>query len=326
MHDQMEVEVFRAGEYGPKGSWGEAELDQIADDYDPAVHEAPVTLDHAQRGPALGWVAALRRVGDRLVARLRGLNRRLMDSIREGAFKKRSVELYSSLRETERPYLRAVSFLGASVPEVKGLADPLLPEADSSPLFSDDEEGVVSLKEEDRVSGFGSRSPTRHSRFGDGAVSGGDQTATEKLIDDEPSETPALSFPETRQAFSDLVTRLQSDGRWHPAWRERGIEEFYRALAGIGEVEINENESIDVAEWFARFLEELPPIVMMNEAAPPDATRFRESAPTEEAIRGGANIDPASMTLHRSVLAYREAHPSVSYAEALMRCGAGGRF
>jgi len=43
---KLELEVFRAGDYGPKGQWGEAELEQLAEDYNPAMHEAPVTLDH----------------------------------------------------------------------------------------------------------------------------------------------------------------------------------------------------------------------------------------------------------------------------------------
>ena len=49
MTPNLELEIFRAGDYGDKGSWGEGELDQLAADYDPALHEAPVTLDHARQ-------------------------------------------------------------------------------------------------------------------------------------------------------------------------------------------------------------------------------------------------------------------------------------
>ena len=51
MSDQLDLEVFRAGDFGDKGVGDEAKLDQIATDYDPATHEAPVTLDHAQTDP-----------------------------------------------------------------------------------------------------------------------------------------------------------------------------------------------------------------------------------------------------------------------------------
>ena len=66
-HDTVEMEIFRCGDYGPKGSYTEADLDAIASDYSPEVHEAPLTADDAQSGPALGWVAGVRRAGDRLV-------------------------------------------------------------------------------------------------------------------------------------------------------------------------------------------------------------------------------------------------------------------
>ncbi len=122
--DQLDVEVFRAGDYGPKGTYDAANIRRIAEDYDPGVHEAPVTLDHDQRGPAHGWVSRLSALGDRLVATIDRLSPALAEALRHQRFKKRSVELYRQLPATGRPYLKALSFLGAAVPEVKGLADP----------------------------------------------------------------------------------------------------------------------------------------------------------------------------------------------------------
>jgi hypothetical protein len=124
----LDIEVFRAGDYGARGQYADADLDAIAADYSPQRHEAPVTLDHRQEGPADGWVAALRRIGDRLVATLTQLSPRLRSLLASGAYRKRSVELYRAHRDTGRPYLKAVSFLGAAAPEVKGLADPLFAE------------------------------------------------------------------------------------------------------------------------------------------------------------------------------------------------------
>ena len=140
----LDLEVFRAGDHGERGQWGEEVLEQIAADYDPALHEAPVTVDHAQSGPALGWVEGLRRAGDVLIARLRSLDPGFAALIRRGAFKKRSVELYPTLRETGRPYLRAVSFLGACPPAVKGLADVTFAECDGDPLEIPFDEGDAS--------------------------------------------------------------------------------------------------------------------------------------------------------------------------------------
>jgi hypothetical protein len=128
--ETLDLEVFRAGDFGERGHWTAEALEQMAEDYDASLHEAPVTVDHAQSGPALGWVESLRRVGDVLVARLRDLDPGFAGMIRRGAFKKRSVELYRGLSETGRPYLRAVSFLGACPPAVKGLADVVFAEGD----------------------------------------------------------------------------------------------------------------------------------------------------------------------------------------------------
>jgi len=120
--DEIEVEVFKAGDYGEKGRYGEDELKQIAESYDESVHEAPVTIDHAQAGPAFGWVKGLKAIGNRLVAVLGDLNAEFKETVKAGAYKKISVEIYKKFKETGKPYLRAVSFLGAQVPEIKGLS------------------------------------------------------------------------------------------------------------------------------------------------------------------------------------------------------------
>lgn len=141
--NEMELEVFRAGDYGDKGIYDEAELDIIASDYDPRMHEAPVTIDHAQSGPAYGWVKSVRRVGDALVASLKDLSDDFVSWLKKGSYRKRSIELYRKFSPTGRPYLRAVSFLGACPPEVKGLADP---------VFTDEGEFVRVKFQEERES------------------------------------------------------------------------------------------------------------------------------------------------------------------------------
>lgn len=122
--NELEIEVFRSGDYGEKGVYTDDDLARVAEGYNPELHEAPVTLDHAQSGPAHGWVAGLKVVGDRLVARLHRLSPLLLGAIRGGAFRKRSVELFRRFRDTGGPYLKAVSFLGAATPRVNGLNDP----------------------------------------------------------------------------------------------------------------------------------------------------------------------------------------------------------
>jgi len=300
MNQELEVEVFRAGDYGPKGVWDERQLDQMVADYDPALHEAPVTLDHEQRGPALGWVESLRRAGDRLVARLRGLNVKLLELIHAGSFKKRSIEIYPALRETGRPYLRAVSFLGAGVPEVKGLADPLLPETGAATLFDETRDGEPSLCFEAEMEAPTRDNAAEQANQGNPGDSAGPQAAAQS------GNPPIL-------AFAELAGRLRQRGQWHPAWCDRGIESFYGALAGLPEIESGADARVRPAEWFAAFLESLAPRVALGEAAP--ALRKQE----ERSIPQADNVDPASVVMLQAALSFQQSHPGVGYAEALMQ-------
>lgn len=292
MNGELELEVFRAGDYGPKGEWSEEALQGIAADYDPDFHEAPVTLDHAQSGPALGWVAGVRRCGDRLVARLRGVSETLMNHLREGRFKKRSVEIYRSLPETGKPYLKAVSFLGAGAPAVKGLRDALFTDEEPSSLFRSE------LGE--------------HCAF-DFAERSAPAAASDRAEAGEGSRVaPTAAFAD--EAFAELERELREAGRWIPSWEERGLRDFFGALAAFDEVEVAEGGRVVPAEWFAEFLKSLPAYLPMGEAAP-----ARTFAATNT-IPQGPSVSPSSVELHREVVAMRGRRPELSYAEALREC------
>ena len=128
------IDVFRAGDYGDKGTYTPADLDAMVTNYDPARHEAPVVLGHPEPdAPAFGWVATLRRVGDTLQAKLRQIAPQFEAMVREGRFKKRSVAFY---RTASGLALRHLGFLGAMPPEVKGLRDLQLCEFHDSGTFT----------------------------------------------------------------------------------------------------------------------------------------------------------------------------------------------
>jgi hypothetical protein len=115
------IDVFRAGDYGDKGTYTPADLDAVVKNYNPAEHEAPVVIGHPKHdAPAFGWVAALRRAGDTLQAKLRQVSAQFEALVGQGQFKKRSVAFY---RTATGLALRHLGFLGAMPPEVKGLTD-----------------------------------------------------------------------------------------------------------------------------------------------------------------------------------------------------------
>lgn len=292
---ELELEVFRAGDYGAKGKWSEAQLDGIAAQYDAALHEAPVTIDHAQTGPALGWVSGIRRQGDRLVAKLRGLNDVFLDLLKNGAFKKRSVELYTELPETGKPYLKAVSFLGAGAPAVKGLQDVLFGDPAQATEFRAELGEAFSID----------------FAHGENLDSDHEEVETRSTVGVPKAAEPNVA----RVDFGAIRSDLLRAGRWLPVWERRGIQVFFDALAGIDAIEVNAGEAKRADEWFAEFLAALPTMVPMGEVAPPSTLRASEGM-----IAEAENVSLGSVQLHRKVVAFREARPELSYAEALKEC------
>lgn len=122
-------EVFKAGNY-PQGKFTKEEVQELANNYDPNFCEAPITLDHEQKGPAYGWVDKLKEENGLLKASFKNLSPELKDFVSKGKYKKISVEIYREL-EGKKPYLKAVSFLGASIPQVKGMKSVEFKEGES---------------------------------------------------------------------------------------------------------------------------------------------------------------------------------------------------
>ena len=119
------IEIFRAGDY-PQGYWDNDDLDKMVANYDVSIYKSPVTLDHSQAGAAMGWIQSIFRQGDTLYGIFESLQDAFVTNVREKRYVNRSIEVF----ELEMngvfywPYLKAVTFLGAQPPQVKGLAEP----------------------------------------------------------------------------------------------------------------------------------------------------------------------------------------------------------
>lgn len=118
-----DLEVFRAGDYGEKGVYTDADIAAMAKAYSAETHEAPLTVDHTEHGPAYGWVQSVRAEGDTLVADIVRIPEDFAAEMRKGAWRKRSAEIYTDLDGEKGPYLKAVTLLGAAAPHVKGMTD-----------------------------------------------------------------------------------------------------------------------------------------------------------------------------------------------------------
>ncbi len=301
---ELELEIFRAGDYGDKGKFAETDLEQIATDYNPALHEAPVTVDHTQSGPAYGWVTSLRRQGDRLVARLHQLNEQFLQLLRAGAFKKRSVELYRRFAHTGRPYLRALTFLGARPPAVKGLADVKF--ADTSDFIQLDYNESLPVHSTSVVLPeilAEARQQIQHLQHEKQRVE---------------AELQQLHRALRQQNLLHFCEELKQQGKFLPAWEKQGIFKFMELLPDSETIQFAETDTAPLtpAQWFKNFLNSLPPLLPLKEIAPAEQiVQLAEDQLPRPTTR--AMVCQRSLELHRRVLNLREHQPGISYADAL---------
>lgn len=113
------IDICRAGTWrdtaGRAVRLDEDRLDRIVADHE-AADPAPIFVGHPETdAPAYAWVDALRRVGDRLQAKLRDVAPSFREAVEAGRYSGRSIAL-------EGDRLRHVGFLGGSAPAVPGLA------------------------------------------------------------------------------------------------------------------------------------------------------------------------------------------------------------
>lgn len=123
-------EIFKTGKHtssqGVTLSFSDADLADIAQNYDPANHQAPIVIGHPkQDAPAYGWIKGLSVRGGRLVAEPEQIDTAFSELVTEGRFKKVSAALYAPDQignpTPGKYHLRHVGFLGAEPPAVKGL-------------------------------------------------------------------------------------------------------------------------------------------------------------------------------------------------------------
>lgn len=139
------IEGFRPGTHidtaGIKHVFTAAQCIELAETYNPALHEAPIVIGHPKGDdPAMGWVGSMRfnEQAQRVEYVEKDLLPEFTEMLGKKMFKKRSLALYTPndpVNPTPGKYhLRHVGYLGAMPPAIKGLADrPAFNEASASP-------------------------------------------------------------------------------------------------------------------------------------------------------------------------------------------------
>lgn len=296
----VEIEIFRAGTY-PQGTYTEDDLQVIADTYDPTVHEAPITLDHAEQGPAHGWIGTVRRVGSKLVAIPSMVGAEFKELFKGGQYRKVSAELYTDFMGMGKPYLKAVSFLGARAPQVKGLAPATFNEAFGQaikvPFEKEEEMTPEEIKKiaddaaKAAVAKFAEENEELRGKLKETEAKFAEADKKAKDVATKLSERDKADAARAAEAHKQRVAsfceKLKGEGKLLPAWEDAGLREFMQSLSS-GEdrvVAFGEGEKakkITQLEFMESFLGGLPKVVDFEEKGK-GAKRHPASAKFNEA-------------------------------------------
>ena len=316
-------EVFKAGNY-PQGKFTQAEVQELAKNYDPSFCEAPITLDHEQKGPAYGWVDKLKEENGKLKATFKDLSDDLKEFVNKGKYKKISVEIYREL-EGKKPYLKAVSFLGASIPQVKGMQAVKFKEGESDVYIfeaeveeNNDAEEIENLKstiadlkgqvakfKEDNKKNTEIKSLKEQvkdltielAKFKDEAA-GKDELAKELKEIKENLRT---------KDFNEFIEQHISQGILTPANKDA----VFSILCDLDNIKKFDATS-DSIDTFKSFISALPKQVEFDEIAKKKATK------KEDEVLKYADADEESLEIFREAKALAEAE-NITFKDALLK-------
>lgn len=337
------MEVFRAGDYGDKGSYTPADLDNIVAKYNPDFHEAPAVIGHPDtNAPAYGWVAGLKHDGNgTLLAKLKEVNPQFEEMVKSGAFKKRSASFY---RKPDGLELRHIGFLGAQPPDVKGLAAIKFEEGSvATPEIEFKEREMAEQKTvaqeiQSFFEGLFRKSAPTHS-FSEADL----QPLLEKAIAPFQAKVTELEGKLTKQAtdfaerekkiaagelstsVADAVNKLRSAGKWVPAFEKMGLKLVFAELAKASDtIEFDEGDAkqkVTPLAALVNFLEKLPKIVPGGVKVDGNVLAFSEARRP-----GNAGPMPAqsanSGQLHQLTVEFMEKNPKLDYGQALSQVAA----
>jgi hypothetical protein len=204
-----DVEIFSVGKWNGD-EYTEKDLDDMIEAFDKVGFKPPVKLGHngdqekellKDGQPALGWIANIKRVGNKLLADLKEIPRALYDAFKRGNYKTVSSEIYWDYEQGGKTFprvLRALAFLGADIPAVTDLQS-------ISNLYSDDNGNKYKSYEYETKNNADlikeQQTPVEETKDGaENLTKGGDKMTT-KSNDDVVNDTVKI--------YKDKITELE---------------------------------------------------------------------------------------------------------------------
>nr|DAU52969.1 MAG TPA: hypothetical protein [Caudoviricetes sp.] len=319
-------EVFKAGTY-PQGKFTKKEISEIAKNYDPQFCEAPITIDHQQSGPAYGWVDTVKADNDKLKVSFKEVPEAFEKDVNDGKYKKVSVEIYRNL-EGKGAYLKAVSFLGAAIPQVKGLEAIKFMEAESDTyeFETEDKPEQFSEKSIEDLKNQVSELENQLTKFKENNKKLETIKSLKEKIDLLTDEVS--NFKEKAQGKEEIEKEL-SDIK--AAIKNREFDDFIDKQIGKGTlVPANKNvilsvlqeldnvkkfgEDSTVVTDFKSFIESLPNQITFGEIA----TKNKQPNGQKGDVEKFANADEESLEVFKEAKALAEKE-NISFKDALLK-------
>lgn len=317
-------EVFKAGTY-PQGVFSPEEVDALAKNYDPQFCEAPVTLDHEQKGPAYGWVSELKAENGKLKASFKDLSSELKEFVKSGKYKKISVEIYRNL-EGKQPYLKAVSFLGASIPQVKGMSPVEFKEGEAdtfifesagetdlkpdvnenktiaNPVSTDNDETIKKLSEaKETISKM-------QEQIAEMNVSIAKLENNASAYQEAQAELLKLRNELTQNKFEQFLNQKINDGHLTPSQKDLSLK-ILMSLENVKQF----NEQDSQVDAFKDLLNSLPKQIEFQEIVKKD-----KISETEKEAEKFANADEESLEIFKEAKALAEKE-GIPFKDALLK-------
>ena len=307
------VEIFRAGTWnGDK--YTEQDLDDMVAAFENVGYRPPLKMGHAEKSgaPAYGWIKAIRKVGDKLVADFMDLPKKVHDAIKERRFDTVSAEIFWNFKRAGRVFrraLKAVALLGAEIPGVAGLK----PLRDSFTLPPDSAAHCYSISHEEMqmsadLETLQKQLKDANDKIAELSASNGNADEIKRLKEDNEAKEKRLTVIENERKTARIDAAVKACTL--PAYQP-----MFRAMfeAAVDETKTYTVKIADKEDRFSLFAVAEKLRDQMNKDA---AKLFKELASNDAESR--EEDDDASTEVDRKTREYMDKHPAVKdYAEAM---------
>lgn len=311
------IKLFRPGTFtsveGKKLNFSEADLQAIAEAYDPTSDPAPLVVGHPKlEDPAFGWVDGLRIDDGILIADPGQVEPAFAEAVNAGRYRKISAQFYDpGSPANPKPggwYLKHIGFLGAAAPSVKGLGTVAFAGDPADPVTTI-EESIMSDKDNTNTSFAEAQAEIDRQRE---ALAAKEATLTTR----EQSVSQVL-----HASHVSFAEGLVSNGRLLPAGKDTVVglldrlEGNVEATASFGEGD----KAISPAAAFRSLFDGTQPMISFGEAAAP--TDDDEGGTVSFAAPQGFDVDAKRLEIHERALQLQAANSSLSYVQAVKQAG-----